>query len=204
MTNNNAGEGMKLIHNSGRYCLKFYLSLISVFFVALPADANELKFITIDVAPWASANEETQIMEGAFIEMVKEIEIRTNHSISITLTPFARVYRELDSGDHDCTILIPLDETAVAKGELVAYHDMGVIPHRDIVLSHYEQLYDLNISLLRGSAIMERFDNDDALHKEYDTDYLISLRKIARKRADAIAGAIPTILFLAEQNDLDE
>ncbi|HEY7884128.1 MAG TPA: hypothetical protein VIC08_04180, partial [Cellvibrionaceae bacterium] len=143
--------------------------------MSISAYANELKFITIEVAPWASVNSESQLMEGAFIEMVKEIEARTNHTITITLTPFARVYRELDSGEHDCTILIPLDDTIITKGELVAYHDMGVIPHRDIVLSDYEQLYDMNISLLRGSAIMERFDNDQALQKEYDTDYLISL-----------------------------
>lgn len=183
---------------------KCYAALLLLLFCAAWTEARELKFITIEVAPWASVNADTGLREGAFVELTREIATRTGYDISISLTPFARVNRELESGGHDCTILIPLEEALVRHGELVSHHDMGIVPHRDIALSSYEQLQGLGISLLRGSAITERFDTDTDLDKIYDTDYLIALRKLSRQRVDAIAGAIPTILYLAETNGLKE
>lgn len=172
---------------------------------SLPVRAQiELEFITIDVAPWAFYDEQTQEFEGAFVEVVRELRQRTGYHISISLTPFARVDREMESGGHDCTILVPRSEEVVIGGELVSYHDVGIVPHKSITLAEYDDLHSLNISLLRGSAIDERFDTDSELKKEYDTDYLIALRKLARLRVDAIAGAIPTILYLAEKNSLNQ
>lgn len=171
---------------------------------SLPGQAQtELRFITIDVAPWAFYNQQNRKFEGAFIEIVRELRQRTGYDISVSLTPFARVDREMESGGHDCTILVPRSEKVVVIGELVSYHDVGVIPHKSISLSEYDDLHSLDIGLLRGSAITERFDNDSELKKQYDTDYLIALRKLARQRIDAIAGALPTILYLAEQNNLE-
>lgn len=185
----------------------FHRALLAFFIIgyALPGWAQtELRFITIDVAPWAFYNDQSRKFEGAFVEIVRELRQRTGYDISISLTPFARVDREMESGGHDCTILVPRAEDVVIGGELVSYHDIGIIPHKTITLTEYDDLHSLNISLLRGSTITERFDTDPELKKEYDTDYLIALRKLARQRIDAIAGAIPTILYLAEKNNLDQ
>lgn len=194
---------MCLFLTQARHTCKAYAVLALLLFGAAETAARELKLITIEVAPWAFENPDTRVREGAFIELAREIGRRGGYDISISLTPFARVYRELESGGHDCTVLIPLSEAVVRHGEVVSHHDMGIVPHRDIPVRRYEQLRDLDISLLRGSAITERFDNDDSLHKVYDTDYLIALRKLSRGRTDAIAGAIPTIRYLAEAHGLD-
>ncbi|MDO3383098.1 substrate-binding periplasmic protein [Gilvimarinus algae] len=174
--------------------------------LTLPVSAaeRELTFITIEVSPWATKHGDSGEMKGAFIELVREIERRTGIATSVSLTPFARVDRELESGGHDCTILIPRSEDAVVIGALVAYHDIGVIPRRGITLSTYEHLEPLTISLLRGSSITQRFDGDDSLTKVFDTDYLISLRKLSRSRVDAVAGAISTIRYLADHNQLSQ
>lgn len=164
----------------------------------------ELKFITIDVAPWAYLNEQTNEPEGAFIEIVRELEKRTSLSISTTLSPFARVDRELESGDHDCTILVPLESESITRGEVVVGHDIGVISHRDMPLSSAEDLKGKRISLLRGTSITQALDTDIDLQLEYDTDYLIALRKLDRRRIDGIAGAMPTMLYLAEQNEMTD
>lgn len=170
--------------------------------VSLTGTAEPIKFITLDVAPWASTQDGQ--MQGAFIEMVKEISARTGLETSISLTPFARVDRELETGGHDCTILIPRGEESVVHGELVSYHQIGLIPRNGLTLNGYEDLSGKRISLLRGSAITPQFDADDSLDKVYDTDYLIALRKLGRARIDAIAGAIPTIRYLADQNGLSD
>lgn len=162
------------------------------------AEPRELAFITIDVAPWASINPETGKPEGAFVEIVRELEQRTGFRIHTTLTPFARVDRELESGDHDCTILVPRSDSIVIAGEEVADHDIGVISHQEKPLKEYGDLKGQRISLLRGSELSEQFDQDEDFERVFETDYLIALRKLERHRVDGIAGAIPTLLYLAE------
>ncbi len=168
------------------------------------ATGTTLKFITIDVAPWASHNAETGEQEGAFIAIVEALSELTGLNIETTLTPFARVDRELESGAHDCTILVPRDESIVIHGELVANHDVGILSHKDSPIERYDDLDGQTISLLRGSAISSKFDQDDSIDKVYDTDYLIALRKLDRQRVAGVAGAIPPLTFLAEQNGLSD
>ncbi len=160
---------------------------------------NTMSFITIDVAPWASVDPSSGRFVGAFPELIEAIGERSGLSMSISLTPFARVDRELESGDHDCTILIPRDESLVVPGELVSYHAIGVIAREGIVLREYDDMAGRAISVLRGASIHPRFDEDPTLDKQFDTDYAIALRKMERERIDVIAGAIPTIQFIAEQ-----
>jgi len=162
----------------------------------------ELKFITIDVAPWAYRASDSEETLGAFVDIVQALERETGYSIRKTLTPFARVDRELETGDHDCTILVPRSEQIVKHGSIITDHDIGIVSRADNPIGEYADLEGQRISLLRGSSISERFDADDAFEREYDTDYLIALRKLSRERVNAIAGAIPTILHLAEENGL--
>ena len=166
--------------------------------------SKTLHFITIDVPPWAAIDPETEAQQGAFIEVVAALEAMTGFHITTTLTPFARVDRELESGNHDCTILVPRGEDIVRHGETVALHDIGIVSHRAAPIDKYEDLHGKTISLLRGSAISPRFDADTQITRSYDTDYLIALRKLARQRVDGIAGAIPTLRYLASQNGMQD
>ncbi|MCP8899646.1 substrate-binding periplasmic protein [Gilvimarinus xylanilyticus] len=166
------------------------------------AEPITLKFISIQVAPWGWQDSESGEIRGAFAEMVKELDARVDADLSITLTPFARVDRELELGGHDCTILIPRPEEMVVRGEVVGEHDIGVIPARDVTLNDYSQLKGKKVAVLRGASITSRFDADVTFQKVYDTNYLMSLRKLDRQRVDAVAGAIPTMRYLAEKNGL--
>ncbi len=167
-------------------------------------EAPPLKFITIDVAPWASYNSETGEQQGAFIAIVDALSELTGLAIETTLTPFARVDRELESGAHDCTILVPRDESIVIHGELVADHAVGILSHKENPIDHYDDLHGQTISLLRGSSVSIEFDRDETIDKVYDTDYQIALRKLDRQRVAGVAGAIPTLRFLAEQNGISD
>jgi polar amino acid transport system substrate-binding protein len=167
------------------------------------AEGERLSFISIETAPWASRNETSGELEGAFVEIVRALAQRLEQEVDISIAPFARIERELASGVQDCTILVPLTEDIVQRGTVVAYHPIGFYAHKDIPLRTYEDIKPLKLSVIRGAAITPEFDNDTSLQKEFDTDYLIGLRKVARGRLDAIVGAIPTLKFLAEQEGLD-
>ena len=168
--------------------------------------AVELKFVTLEVAPWAYFDKDSNEYRGIFPDLVSEIEERTGHEIKVTLTPYARINRELGAARQDCTMLISDTERdkITIRGELIFNHPMGVVGRGSLNLSSYKDLYGIKISLLRGSVISERFTTDEKLEKYYDTDYQISLQKIKHGRLDAIAGAIPTIQYLAKKNGLGE
>lgn len=166
------------------------------------SDNISLKFITIDVAPWAEHDPQRQHNQGAFFDIVNELKQRTGYDIQTSVTPFARVDRELESGHHDCTILVPRPHTLVVPGELAFSHSLGAIARKEFPLNTYEDLRNLRISVLRGGSLNNRFDTDDNLHKELDTDYIIGLRKVARGRLDAIVGAISTLQQMAEQEGI--
>lgn len=189
-----------------RYSLKLKINSAVFFIIAfsynLTCAAKELSFITVDVAPWASINNKSGKLEGAFIEIVKEISTRIDRHINITITPFARVDRELETGQHDCTILVPRPDTLVIKGDVVSFHPIGIIPRKGITINAYADIHKLKLSVTRGATLTPEFDNDSKLHKEYDTNYIMGLRKVARGRVDAIVGAIPTLLHLAKEEGI--
>ena len=180
-----------------------------VFAIALSSSVSAgetLKFITIDVAPWASNSPDGKSVQGVFPEVIDELEQRTGFEIVVTLTPFARIQRELESSRQDCTILASNSELQriTDQGEIVSTHAMGVIARKGIKLESREDLSKLTISVLRGSDIAADVNERLVLKKEFDTNYLIGLRKLSHMRLDAIFGALPTIRHLADQENLSK
>lgn len=169
------------------------------------ARAADLKMITLEAEPWASMGPDG-VAVGAFSDIVAEIGRRTGLTSTITIQPFPRIERELESGLQDCTIVLWSDSRAriVERGEPVYMMTFGVIARKGIALSAYEDLHALTVSVVRNLAIEPRFDNDAAIRKDPDKDYELGLNKIAHRRLDAIAGAIPTILYQARKMGLTQ
>ena len=185
--------------------ISFYFKRIIVFIILIGsfssvANSAELKFITLEVPPWAHYDKVLNKFVGIFPSLVEEIEKRSGHQIRITLTPYARINRELESARQDCTMLIRDDyrDRNTTKGELILNHPMGVIARKSLSLNRYEDLKEMRISLLRGSTVSDKFDRDSSLKKDFSTDYNIGLLKLKHGRLDAIAGAIPTIQHIAK------
>ena len=170
------------------------------------AGARELKFITVETAPWASYDQESGEPVGAFPDLVAEIERRSEFRIKMALRPFTRINPGLESGDQDCTIILWHESRAplVERGAAVFPMAFGVVAHKNAVLKEYDDLTKLTISQTRGLKITRQFDEDERLVREYDRNYKIGLHKMAHNRLDAVAGVIPTILFMAGQEGLAE
>lgn len=171
---------------------------------ALPLAAADLSFVTIEAAPWAYRDTAGR-PAGAFAEIVAELERRGGDRIAVSLYPLARIDQALEAGQQDCTIILWNAHRAryVARGEDVYPMPFGVIARKGVRLESYDDLAPLVISVTRGLAMHPRFDADTGLRKDADKDYLTGLRKIAHGRADAVAGALPTILHIARQAGLD-
>ena len=180
------------------------VALMVALFGGPAASATELRLVTIDVAPWASTDAVSGKPVGVFPEVVAEIERRTGYTIAISLQPFVRIPRELEAGHEDCSILVWSDGWApfMVKGELVSTHVFGVIARKGIKLARFDDLIGMKVSVLRGLSLGDRFDDDQRIQREFDTDYITGLRKMTHNRLDAVAGALPTIRYLARQQGM--
>ncbi|MEW5728487.1 MAG: transporter substrate-binding domain-containing protein [Pseudomonadota bacterium] len=170
---------------------------------ALPAQASELRMITLDAVPWATISP-SGVPVGAFPDIVAEISRRTGVKASIAIQPFPRIERELETGEQDCTIVLWSDSRAriVERGEAVYMMTFGAIARAGVPLRSYEDLKSMTVSVVRNLAIEPRFDNDPSIRKDFDKDYETGIKKIAHNRLDAIAGAIPTIMYQAKKDGL--
>lgn len=173
--------------------------------VIRPGAAADIRFITIDAAPWASLDGNGR-PQGVFPALAAELERRTGHRLEIAIRPFPRIDRDLESGDQDCTVILWNDKRGriVEKGEDVHPMSFGVIGRRGLRMAGYDSLRGLTVSVTRNLAIDPHFDADASLKKEIDKDYRTGLEKMARGRVDAIAGAIPTIRYIARQAGLGD
>jgi polar amino acid transport system substrate-binding protein len=180
-------------------------ALGAVWLASASAWAADLRLITIDAAPWASIDD-NQDAVGAFPDIVAEMERRTGHRIAVSVHPFARIDRELETGSQDCTIILWNEARSriVDRGEDVYLMTFGVIAAKGVKLASYDDLYPLTISVVRNLAIEPRFDGDPALRKDFDKNYALGLQKIAHRRLDAIAGALPTINYQAKVDGLTD
>lgn len=162
-----------------------------------------LGFVTVDAAPWAY-HDEAGRPAGALPEIVAELERRGRQRISLSLFPLVRIDRAMETGEQDCTVIFWNDARArlVVRGEDVYPMPFGVVARRGVPLARYEDLVPLAISVTRGLSMFSRFDTDPGLRKDAEKDYLTGLRKLARGRVDAVAGALPTLRHIAERAGL--
>lgn len=172
----------------------------------LATQARDLRFVTIDVAPWAWVETGQTAPTGVFVDVVHELEKRTGRKIVMALQPFARIPHELEARRADCTILVWNNDWGrfMDKGEVVSTHMFGVIARKGIPLKRFDDLAGLNVSVLRGLSLGRKFDSDTSFTRQVDTDYVMGLNKLAHQRLDAVAGALPTIRYLARQNNLTD
>jgi polar amino acid transport system substrate-binding protein len=190
------------------FCSKYISRFLLIWAVLASSNvtAAEFKMISMDAVPWAYFDAKENRYSGIFPDLVREIEKHSGHDIKITLTSYARINRELETGRQDCTMLITEKKRGEITnlGELVFNIPMGVIPNKNTTLTRYEDLSGLTISVLRSLNITDKFTQDNELKKEFDTGYEIGLRKMLHGRLDAIAGTIPTIKYLAKEKGMGE
>ena len=168
--------------------------------------AEEVKVITIEVAPWAFQKDGEVV--GIFSDILNEVEALSGYRMKKSLTPFgfSRIYKELDSGRADCTIVIMNEKKSdnYFLGAKLFDHSMGVFLHSSLSLEVYEDLLGLTLSAHKEILFSEGFYKDKRIKKEFDSSYEIGIKKIAKKRVDGMVGAVSTINYLASNMGLSD
>ena len=161
--------------------------------------AEEIRFITIETAPWAW--KENNRVQGVCPDVLAELQRRSGHNLSLVVQPLARVRKQLRHGDKDCTMLAWIQGIAdiVERGAVVTQVSVGAVMNVANPVRTYADLQGKTLSVLRGLPIDEMFDQDPLIIKQYDTDYRIGVRKAAFQRVAGVVGVMTTIRFVARK-----
>lgn len=196
------------MNNSFRCIVAFLLLLL--FGIACPtyATPNELKFISLEVAPWAYYDKKTGSLKGVFPDVIRELEHRLELNISVSLSShaFNRINRELESGRADCTMVVssPAREIFTLKGAKVYDLPIGILGKKEVNFDKQRLLKKVSTSTLKLLANRHSLTDIDMLSIEIDPTYEVGIKKLKYGRIDAVAGAIPTIKYLAKKYDIDK
>jgi polar amino acid transport system substrate-binding protein len=164
-------------------------------------DANDtLVCFVIDTRPFAYLDTDGTA-KGIQYDLLGELSKRTGIKFERKITPYARVWDDLDKGLKDCGI-IWRTKTQDAKVEYVSYIFTDYLSAFTIkggkVLNKYEDLYNMSsVALLRGSVISDKFNNDKQIKIYEVNSYDQAFKMLTEKRVDAAAGNAYAYIYFA-------
>lgn len=174
------------------------------------AESNVVRASIMLTEPWGyyegdtSTEDKSKLkMTGIWIEISDLIEKESKVTINKTLTPYPRIWQELESGDTDISFLIrSADRESIVNhaGHLFNFGSVA-LSRKGVALNKYEDLAGLQIGLLRGIRLSPRFDADTTLHKIEVRDYETLVNMLREGRLDVIAGNSVSIPYLLRKLD---
>lgn len=185
---------------------------LTVFFLllacAMPgATAAEFKVALIQLDPWAKQNPDATLkarepLVGIIPDLLREFERRSGHTTLQSLTPYARVERDLQEGAIDFTIMAWSDTRSsyAKRGTTLVPLYFGVMARQGISIKRYEDLKNIVTAAPRGLKVDPRFDDDNTVPKELVRDYTQAIRMaVADRKAKAVAGGLASLNHLIQE-----
>ncbi|MCV2358266.1 transporter substrate-binding domain-containing protein [Paucibacter sp. TC2R-5] len=176
------------------------------------AGAQEFRVDLIQLDPWAKPNPDPgrkgkEAYVGIVADLLNEFERRSGHSTVRTLTPYARVERDLQLGDTDFSIMAWGEARAAYANRGTAFVplDFGVKARKGVRLRSYEDLRQIVVAAPRGLKVDPRFDVDADVRKELLVDYTQAIRMtIAQRDAKAVAGSLSSLGHIIHKLGLED
>ena len=184
------------IVQKGVITFTFWLIYSSLLYASSPL-AIEIR--TIGFAPYGINSNGK--LSGIYYELANKIVTDAGYISQNTVTPYARIIRELKLGKTDMTIMFRYPEL-----EDYVEYVAPLPPLKTVVIglkgTHFLDSKDLNgkkLVYLRGAKFSDEIDNNDAIIKYQTTDFLQGIKMLLAGRADAIIGPLDPILSAALQ-----
>lgn len=181
--------------------------LASLFFLITYSNALAsecLEFHVIENKP-QGYQYSTSHTKGVHWEYIEAIESESGLCIKKTLTPYARIWRSLEEGNHDGGIIFSSPDRADIVRLIAPIREIKtvVVAKKSQQLEHYDDLYRLSIGKVRGSRLNDQFDNDDELNIVNLTHYSQATKMLSKDRIDAMAGGAQMIAYQLHTNNMN-
>ena len=182
-------------------CLVF-----SVYTFAQDTDLATIQVRSIGVAPYAFSND--SIDRGIYFEVANLLLKRLGYSHRNRVAPYARIIKELQTGQTDLTIMFKYKEL----DDYVTF--LAPIPALKIVVlglkGHgFKAINDLKgkrLAYLRGAKFNDEIDENSEIIRFDMINFEQGVQMLLLGRVDAIIGPLEPILFasiqLTEKSDL--
>jgi polar amino acid transport system substrate-binding protein len=175
------------------------------------ANAAEFRVDLIQFDPWSTPNPDPAKASkvpyvGIIADLLQEFERRSGHTTVRTLTPYARVERDLQVGDTDFSIMAWGEARAIYanRGTALVPLEFGVISRKGVTLKSYADLQKIVIATPRGLKVDPRYDVDASIKKEMLLDYTQAVRvTMADRDAKAVAGSLSTLGHIIHKQGLE-
>lgn len=144
---------------------------------------------------------------GVLYEILKEIKKLTNNSKEIQLYPAKRILLSSKQNNKICSIAANTPDVIESFNliEPIGFNvTVGILPISGIKLSEYSDLSDKIIAVPLGIIFDEKFHNDKSLNKVHPPAYINGIRMLKKGRADAVAGAIPMLKYIAKKENISK
>ncbi|MCV2367897.1 transporter substrate-binding domain-containing protein [Paucibacter oligotrophus] len=140
------------------------------------------------------------------MDLLNEFERRSGHSTVRTLTPYARVERNLQLGEVDFSLMAWGEARAsyANRGTAFVPLEFGVMARKGVSLKSYADLLKVVVAAPRGLKVDPRFDVDPDVRKELLLDYTQAIRMtIAERDAKAVAGSLSSLNHIIHKLGLE-
>lgn len=159
-----------------------------------------LKFVVADLPPLGIADpDEVKLYgPGAFAESAIAVSRESGMQFEYTYLPLKRVFRRLQAGTHDCTILLRtpyIGEFADAVVEILPEFPSVVITRRNVQIAQLSGLKNLKLAIPRGAFTGFPVAEDPSFNRYWSSGYAQSAKLFQAGRVDAIAGTALSLFF---------
>ncbi len=170
--------------------------LVSTFFVhsVYGVNQNIIDIRTIAIAPYGFENSEQP--SGIYFDLANQLSDESGFKTINLIYPYARIIKELKSGETDLTIMFKykeLSEDVIYIAPLPTLQNVVI----GLAGTHINAIDDLKgkvLGYLRGAKFSDVIDNDPDIYKYEIRDYFQGLGMLKTGRVFAIIGPIDPIL----------
>jgi polar amino acid transport system substrate-binding protein len=170
--------------------------LVSMFFVQCiyASNGNIIEIRTIAIAPYGF--ESSAQPSGIYFDLANQLSDESGFKTTNLIYPYARIIKELRSGETDLTIMFKYKELS---DDVIYIAPLPTLQNVVIGLAgtRIDAIGDLKgkiIGYLRGAKFSDVIDNDPDIYKYEIRDYFQGLGMLKSGRVYAIIGPIDPIL----------
>jgi polar amino acid transport system substrate-binding protein len=158
------------------------------------SNANIIEIRTIAIAPYGFEN--SLEPSGIYLDLANQLSKESGFRAINLIYPYARIIKELKSGETDLTIMFKykeLSEDVIYIAPLPTLKNV-VIGLAGTEINAIDDLKGKTLGYLRGAKFSDVIDNDPDIYKYEVRDYFQGLGMLKTGRVYAIIGPIDPIL----------
>jgi hypothetical protein len=188
-----------------RYFLKILGAMSSAAWaesMPLPVAApRSITAVLVNIPPWTHIDAHQQL-SGIMVEIITELQKRSNVTIGIRIFPYPRELLMLEKTSAVLTIAFHTEKVAQLAQKLAKLdsEDVIVVSHKGMYINSITDLRGKVVAQIRNADYLTRTIAEPSIRK-YDTNgYQQSVKMLLENRVDAIVGLRTSLSYAIAQN----